>query len=60
MKALRFSNQLKDAGIGLAMVGASEPTVVVRHGLTGAEIPLAAVKFRKDRNGESKIILEVA
>jgi len=53
MKAVKFSNGLKEAGYASFMSNGPEPDVVVRQGPEGEEIELKHVKFRKGR-----IILE--
>jgi len=54
MKAIKFSNALKEAGrLSYMTSGHHEPDVVVRKGPDGHEVPLRKVKFRR-----GKIILE--
>lgn len=60
MKAREFSGHLAEAGIMLASVEAVEPTIVVRKGRDGDEVPLARIKVRSDvRRGVAFIILEI-
>lgn len=47
MKAIKFSNSLKDAGITLWLAKEGEPTVVIRKGPDGPEEPVTAVKVRR-------------
>ena len=60
MKARRFSDQLKDAGVMLAATKAPEPSVVMRAGPDGEEVAVRHVKVRHDHvRKKSYIILEV-
>lgn len=61
MKANQFADHMNEANETSRLVADGEPLIVVRHGRDGDELPVLAVKVRRDhRAGLSYIILEVA